>query len=74
MRAWRAVWLAILAVLLTDCASDIRLRHPGTGQVAVCKGGYRTQGLGGLVDQSAKDLQMRCLDDFQRQGYERVPQ
>lgn len=38
-----------------------------------CKGGYYTWALIGMANQTAKDLQMRCLDDYQRQGSERVP-
>ena len=52
----------------------MKLRHPQTGQTAVCQGGYYQRGLIGMVNQTAKDLQMRCLDDYQRQGYERVPE
>lgn len=36
--------------------------------MAVCEGGYPT-GLAGIL---RKELQMRCLDDYQRQGYERI--
>ena len=42
-----------LPVLCRRCAPDIKLRHPGSGDVAVCEGGYPT-GLAGLV---RKDLQ-----------------
>jgi hypothetical protein len=56
------------------CAADVKLRHPVTGQVAVCSGGYYQHGLIGMANQTVKELQMRCLDDYQRQGYERVPE
>lgn len=70
----RLMLLIAIVLLLSGCAEDVLLRHPSTGQVATCKGGYRTTGLGGLVDQTAKELQMRCLDDYQRQGYQRIPE
>jgi hypothetical protein len=55
-------------LFVASCAPDISLRHPGSGNIATCEGGYPT-GLAGIV---RKDLQMRCLDDYQRQGYERI--
>jgi hypothetical protein len=73
--AGRRTILALLGLLLLcGCAADIRLKHPQTGQVAVCEGGYYKLGLIGMANKTAKDLQMRCLDDYQRQGYERVPE
>lgn len=64
----RAV-LALSILLFAGCASDVVLRNPKTSQTATCKGGSR-YGLGGHF---AQQDQMRCIDDFQRQGYERVP-
>lgn len=62
------------AVLLSvGCAADVTLRNPSSGQAAVCKGGYWTWGLIGLANQTPKQLQLRCLDDYQGQGYQRVP-
>ncbi len=49
----------MIALLLAGCAADVKLRHPGTGQTAVCEGGYPTRGLAGLTNQTAKELQMR---------------
>jgi len=45
----------------------VKFRHPVSGQVAVCSGGYYQDCLIGMANQTAKDLQMRCLDDYQRQ-------
>ena len=67
-----AALLAVLS-LLSACAEDVRLRNPATGEIATCKGGYYSHGLIGMANQTDKDLQMRCLDDFERQGYVRVP-
>lgn len=73
-RSW---WLiaapALLLSLLSGCAEDVRLRNPSTGEIATCKGGYYSHGLIGMANQTDKDIQMRCLDDFERQGYVRVP-
>jgi hypothetical protein len=37
------------------------------------RGGYYTWELIGLANQTAKDSHMRCLDDYMRQRYQRVP-
>lgn len=74
MRRFSAASFLVGCAILAGCAADIRLRHPTTGRTAVCEGGYPTRGVAGLANQTAKDLQMRCLDDYQRQGYERVPE
>ena len=65
--------LAVAPLMLAACAEDVRLRNPSTGEVATCKGGYYSRGLIGMANETEKQLQMRCLDDFQRQGYQRVP-
>jgi hypothetical protein len=49
-------------------------RYTSTGKLAVCDGGYPTRGIAGLTNQTAKQLQFRCVDDYVRQGYERVPE
>jgi hypothetical protein len=65
-----AVALAATPMLLTACAEDVRLRNPATGETAVCKAvNYSHDGMANQID---KELQMRCVDDYQRQGYERV--
>lgn len=66
--------LFLVGLLAVGCAADVRLRHPVTGQSATCRGGYYQHGLIGMANQTAKDLPMRCLDDYQRQGYERTPE
>jgi hypothetical protein len=63
-----------LALLLAGCVGpDIELRHPATGWVATCDGGYARLLLGGPTNQSGKDRQSACIDDYRRRGYERVP-
>lgn len=68
MKVWR-ITILIGAYALAGCTPDIMLKNQQTGQTAVCKGGSG-YGLGGIP---GRNLQMRCLDDYQKQGYERVP-
>lgn len=65
----RALGWAVLGLFLAGCAADVRLRHPATGQAVTCDGGYCP----GVACYPAHQRQMRCIDDFQRQGFERVP-
>jgi hypothetical protein len=62
-----------IVALLCGCAEDIHLRNTTTGEVATCNGGYYTHGLIGMANETDKQLQLRCVDDYQRQGYVRVP-
>jgi hypothetical protein len=64
----RALTLAGLLVAFAGCVADVKLRHPSTGKVAICEGGYCP----GVMCLPAQQRQMRCIDDFQRQGYERA--
>jgi hypothetical protein len=53
-------------VLLTGCASDtVRLRHPQTGKTAQC-GPNR-----GMFPETAAVQRERCIEHYERQGYER---
>jgi hypothetical protein len=61
------ICLSLLFVL--GCVGDVRLRHPQTGQTTVCAGGYCP----GPACRPAQERQFRCIDDYQRQGYERMP-
>ena len=38
------IGLVLAAGALAACAADVKLRHPSTGQNAVCPGGYPTRG------------------------------
>lgn len=64
--------LACTAVVLTlaACTSAVTLRHPSTGAVATC-GPYYTVGLYAFA---ANERERQCIQDYQRQGYERVAQ
>jgi uncharacterized protein YceK len=56
------------ALLLTGCSSTIKLQHPD-GRRAECGGSY-AYGIHSFASQ-ARDRD--CVQDYQRQGYERVP-
>jgi hypothetical protein len=61
-----AMLLAVI-LLLAGCVGGVKLRHPATKQEAQC-GPYAIKfGLG------YQELE-RCLNDYQRQGFERVPE
>jgi hypothetical protein len=68
-RATRCLIIGVSLSLLFGCVADVKLRHPQTGKTAVCEGGYCP----GVICLPAQDRQFRCIDDYQRQGYERVP-
>ena len=68
----RILILVVAAGTLSACAADIHLKNPTTGQTAICKGGYYSHGLIGMANETDKQLQMRCLDDYQKQGYQRA--
>lgn len=63
--------VALLLVLLSACATTdpVFLRHPQTGTVVQC-GPYDFRPY-----QAAPSamLERGCIEDYQRQGYERVP-
>lgn len=64
--------VALLALLLTGCATTpvITLRH-ADGRVTKCGGLYAS---GGATETAAAIRESQCIQDFQRQGYERVPE
>lgn len=67
---WR--YALALAVFLAGCSMtpDILLRN-SAGQTARCEGYFVASGWG--RSQLFRKLQRECVDDYQRQGYERVP-
>lgn len=63
--------LLLGAGLLLGCGSvlpTVRLRHAQTGQIAECPGKRDLPKALELL------YQRGCIEDFQRQGYERVPE
>lgn len=61
---------AALVLMLAACTAAVTLRHPATGTVATC-GPYYTVGLYAFA---ANERERQCIQDYQRQGYERVAQ
>ena len=68
-RGRRACAWALGAVVLTGCTSTIPLRHPD-GRTAVCGPYY----YGGVQALPAALREGQCVGDYQRQGFERVPE
>lgn len=63
---FRIVLLASMVFLMAGCVGAVKLRHPTTKEEVTC-GPYALKfGIG------HQELE-RCLDDYQRQGYVRVP-
>ena len=60
---------AAIVLALTACTSAVTLRHPATGAVATC-GPYYTVGFYAFA---ANERERQCIQDYQRQGYQRVP-
>ena len=67
----RIVLLLVPAVLLAACTTTqpVYLRHPQTGQTATC-GPYNEDPVTASITLSRET---RCITDYQRQGYERIP-
>lgn len=63
------VCAAAVAFVLAACSSAIKLRNPATGETATC-GPYM---LDSLASDSQAQREARCLSDYQRQGFQRVP-
>jgi hypothetical protein len=63
----------VVAVFFTGCSTtpDIVLRN-SAGQTAQCEGFDIASGWG--RSQLLSKLQRECVEDYQRQGYERVPE
>jgi hypothetical protein len=69
----RTVTFALLvsALAVTSCATDgVVLRHPTTGATVRCRQSPTLLEGSAMAYQRERD----CVADYQRQGYERVPQ
>jgi hypothetical protein len=66
-------YMLLLVILLAGCSStpDINLRN-SAGKTVRCEGFFVASGVG--RSQLLSKLQRECADDYQRQGYERVPE
>ncbi|MBI3455179.1 MAG: hypothetical protein HY002_05260 [Candidatus Rokubacteria bacterium] len=73
MRSW-AIILLLTALVGAACVrpvtKPVRLRHPVTGTIVQC-GPYR-----GFHEYAVAEAMRErgCVEDYQRQGYERVPE
>lgn len=65
----RYVLLLLLAASLIGCSESIKLRNASTGQTAAC-GPYMLDAVG---SNSEEQREARCISDYQRQGFERMP-
>lgn len=69
----RAVVVTALCLLLCGCGPPVvRLRNPTTGATTQC-GPYNTVGQGPSAAVAAAQEQERCLDDYAKQGFVRLP-
>jgi hypothetical protein len=60
----------LLIVIMSGCATTqtVMMQHPQTHEIAQCAEGYR-RFIGGDGYRRQED----CIEDYQRQGYERAP-
>jgi hypothetical protein len=68
----KTLTLALIALLFSGCAGTqaVLLRHPQTGKEVRC-GPYRYTG---YTAAAVTMEHLKCIEDYQRQGYERVPE
>jgi hypothetical protein len=69
----KILYVAFIVVTVTGCVASgdpITLRHPITGQVTKCPGYSRIPAQAAFAEMQ----QRNCVQDYQRQGYERAPQ
>jgi hypothetical protein len=68
MKAFIALFISVgFLTTMGGCQSDsVQLRNAQTGEVAQC-GPY-----GQMSSQTASATREQCIDEYQRQGYERV--
>lgn len=67
----RFTFVVALLVAVTACTSAVTLRNPQTGATVKC-GPYCC--VYGARHDTAVAREDRCISDYQRQGYERVPE
>ena len=68
----RLLILIGILTLVAGCETDpVFLRHPQTGKKVQCGGPYPSEGDAASA-QAATIRERDCIEDYQRQGYERV--
>lgn len=60
--------LVLVVLVFAGCTMPVTLRHPQTGQLTQC-GPYPFPG-----EVTTAMRETKCIKDYQRQGYERVPE
>jgi hypothetical protein len=65
-----ALFIPVVAIALAGCTDSIPMKNAQTGQIAEC-GPYASDLWVGGNTQAQREAQ--CTQDFQRQGYERMP-
>lgn len=61
----RTLLLILTGMLLVACTGSIIMRNPATGEVADC-GGW------GIFAFQTAELERDCVEDYQRQGWQRT--
>jgi len=69
MRQLSVAFVCAVCASVAGCTPHIPLKNPQTGDTVVCKGGSSY----GLIGIPGRNIQERCLDDYQKQGYQRLP-
>ena len=57
--------LLAVGLLVSSCSPPVYMKNPATGEIVNC-GGNDTNVTGTIREN-------RCIDDYQRQGWKRVP-
>ena len=66
----RAILLmAVFLVAACGSVDDVHLRHPETGEIAICNG---ATGLNSADRRTMVIEQRGCIEDFKEQGFQRV--
>jgi len=66
----KIVLLVALGLMLAACTAPVLLRHTQTGQTVQCGRYYYS----GMHSRAAAEREIQCVQDYQRQGYERAPE
>ena len=62
---FRTLLLILTGTLVVACTGSITMRNPATGEVADC-------GRRGVIAFGTADLERDCVEDYQRQGWQRT--
>ncbi len=66
----KPLYIAILCLFAAACSTDpVYLKHTKSGQIVQC-GPFPSRGMQATA---AALHESQCINDYQRQGYERVP-